>query len=138
RSTVRVPADLSVRRPRAVGHRNRMTYAVSALGDQAPARFTGVLTSKPFLGGTAIRALALLVVVAVWLTGVVIGVPWLSQKISGQTGEDVVAVDGGQGSPTGPDGSGGGTGGAGSGGSGGGAGGDDEDAAEPEGVRIGG
>src|SRR5690606_5906779 len=102
RTTVRVPADLTVTRPRVVGHRNRMTYAVAALGDQAPARFSATLTSRPMLGSGALRVLALVVVVAVWLTGVVVGVPFLSRQLSEQQ-DGVVAADG---AATDPDGNG--------------------------------
>ncbi len=139
-STVRIPARLSMR-PQVVGHRSRRTFTVSAHGDQAPARFQGVYTSKPMVGSGAIRLLAMALVVVVWVTGVIVTLPWLTDRLTGTevvaAGQDAGGDDGtGDGSGAG---AGGGSGdGSGSGGSGSDDGSGEDDEVVDDGVRIGG
>lgn len=137
-STVRVPVRLTVLRPQLVGHRNRRAFSVLARGDQSPGRTQGTLTSRPLLGSGFLRAVALLTVVAVWLTGVVVGVPWLSQQVTqlqaGDTGpDDGPDQRGGGGGADGGGSEGGGSDGS---GDGGGAEGPDVVPAAAEGVRV--
>lgn len=135
-STVRVPVRLNVLRPQLVGHRNRRAFSVLARGDQSPGRTQGTLTSRPLLGSGFLRAVALVTVVAVWLTGVVIGLPWVSQQVNqlqqAEGGE--VGGDGAGGAAGGGDGA-GGSGGDGGGGSAGEEG-PDVVPAVAEGVRV--
>ncbi|MCL3861863.1 carboxypeptidase regulatory-like domain-containing protein [Actinotalea sp. K2] len=100
RSTVRLPARLTVLHPQVVGHRNRRTFVLAATGDQAPARSQAVLTARPLLGSGAIRALSMLVVAALWLTGVVIGAPWIAQRVGTES-----TLAGGSGAGVGAEGS---------------------------------
>lgn len=136
-STVRVPVRLAVLRPQLVGHRNRRAFSVLARGDQSPGRTQGTLTSRPLLGSGFLRAVALLTVVAVWLTGVVVGVPWVSQQVTEMQQAEAGGGGGGGASDGGSEGGadGGGSGGAGEG-DGGGAEGPDVVPAVAEGVRV--
>ncbi|WP_448071457.1 carboxypeptidase regulatory-like domain-containing protein [Georgenia yuyongxinii] len=126
RGTVTVPAKLSVLRPQIIGHRNRMAYTVTARGRQAPAKFRGTLTARPLLGFTGMRVVAVVAALALWVAGLGMGVPWLSEKVTAEQGE-VLAEGGADGAGADPDG--GADGGEGGGGEGGGV---------AEGVRIGG
>ena len=93
--TVRVPARLSVRRPRVVGHHDRLAFTVTARGRQAPARVHGTLTSRPLLTSGVLRVLSLVTALAVWAGAIGLGVPWVADQVTG-TDPDVVA-DGGAG-----------------------------------------
>lgn len=136
-ATVRLPVRLKVTRPRLVGHHSRTSYSVVAHGDQAPARSHGVLTSRPLFPASALRAVAMLAVVALWIAGIAVGLPWLSQRTNQQTtaapASSQVAPSA---TPTATGGAGGtgGTGGAAPGGTGGAGG----SGAAQAGVRIGG
>ncbi|TNC19197.1 hypothetical protein FHE66_04625 [Georgenia sp. 311] len=127
--TVRVPARLSVRRPRVVGHHNRLAFTVTARGRQAPARVHGTLTSRPLLTSGVLRVFSVVTALAVWAGALGLGVPWVAEQVAGPDQADVVA--GGTGDDVGGDGATGtGDGGA-----------DDlldDGAGAPEGVRIGG
>ncbi len=140
-ATVRLPARLSVARPRLVGARNRSTYSVTAHGENAPAHAQGVLTARPLLSSGVLRGVAMVAVVGLWVAGVAIGLPWLSQRANrsattaaaGQGAGSVATAAASPGSTAGT----GGTGGAGGAGGAGAAGGAASAAAASD-VRIGG
>jgi len=83
--TARLTGRLRVSRPSIVGHRNQISYAVEGRGRQAPARFHGTLTSHPLLSGGVLRALSLLLVVALWAGGLATAVPWLTSRDDAST-----------------------------------------------------
>lgn len=139
-ATVRLPARVAVHRPRLVGPRTRTAYSVTAHGDQAPAHTQAVLTARPLLSSGVLRGVGMVAVLALWVAGVAVGLPWLSHRASQSAttaGQAAVAPapagTGGTGGTTAPGKAGGGAA-AGSGGSGGAAGG----AGAATGVRIGG
>ena len=134
-TTVRLPVRLSVARPRLVGHHSRASYSVVAHGDQAPARAQGVLTARPMLPAAALRVVAMLAVVALWVTGVAIGLPWLSHRTNQST---VAAPAGSQVAPGATPSAGGAGGGGASGGASGGSTGSGGAGGAQSGVRIGG
>ncbi|HUX69090.1 MAG TPA: carboxypeptidase regulatory-like domain-containing protein [Cellulomonadaceae bacterium] len=136
-TTVRLPVRLSVARPRLVGHRSRAAYSVLAHGDQAPARAQGVLTARPMFPAGALRVVAMLAVVALWVTGVAIGLPWLSHRTNQST---AAAPAGSQVAPSATPSAGGagGAGGSGSGSASGGSAGAGGAGGAQSGVRIGG
>ena len=134
-TTVRLPVRLSVARPRLVGARVRAVYSVIAHGDQAPARAQGVLTARPMFTAGALRVVAMLAVVALWVTGVAIGLPWLSHRTNQST---VAAPAGSQAAPSATPSAGGAGGSGGSGTANGGSAGAGGAGGAQSGVRIGG
>lgn len=136
--SVTVPLGLTVARLRMFHGSTKEAYSVRVTGSHVPAEVRGVMEQRSVITPGMSKGLALVLVLAVWIAGAGIGLPWLSGKIGQDDSVDVVQSEQTQGAD-GKDGS-GGTGGSGSGGSGGGS--DDpgaedsEDAAADPGVRI--
>lgn len=92
RSTTRVTARARVLRPSWVGHRDRRGYEILAHGPQAPATFRGGVTAMPFVTAAMTRALALVLVVALWLGGLVVAVPRIRDAVGEQAAPSPVAT----------------------------------------------
>jgi len=72
--TTRVRARLTVDRPRLFGQVRRIPFVLTAQGRTTPLRHDGVFVARPLFGRIATRALALVVVVALWAAVAVVGV----------------------------------------------------------------
>ncbi|QIK83055.1 carboxypeptidase regulatory-like domain-containing protein [Sanguibacter sp. HDW7] len=92
RSTTRVTARARILRPSWVGHRDRRGYEIFAHGSQAPATFRGGVTAMPFVTASMTRALALVLVVALWLGGLVVAVPRIRDAVGERTSPTPVAT----------------------------------------------
>ncbi|SDO43269.1 Carboxypeptidase regulatory-like domain-containing protein [Nakamurella panacisegetis] len=128
--TVTVPGRVRVTHPKLMGGQNTHTFAVSARGQGAPEFAEGVLRSKPLLGGRVTGLLITVVVIALWASAAVVGIPKLSTYFAGNSGSTAApttaasspGASGSKSAGSGASGSGAaGTGAAGSGGSGSGA-----------------
>jgi len=138
RQTIRLTATARNMRPQVLGHLDRRTFSVVAQGRQAPATFHGTVTARPLVGSGLLRVVALLMVVVLWGGGLLVALPWFTDRADQQTVAQpapTAAADAGDG--TGPGGAGtDGTPGDGSGPDGTGAPGDGSPA--DSGVRVGG
>lgn len=107
RQTVRLTATARNVRPQVLGHLDRRTFSVVAQGRQAPATFHGTVTARPLVGSGMLRVVALLMVVVLWGGGLLVALPWFTDRADQQTEAQpapTAAVDAGDG--TGPDGAG--------------------------------
>jgi len=147
--SVRLAGRVRATRPRLVGSARHLPFAVTATGAQAPQRVTGTFTQRPLLTPGAMRAVAIVVVAALWVAGVVAVLPWVSDRFSADKQASAsqqqtlgpAAGGGTQGDGTGgtggPQGGSGGAGsGSGSGGDGGGSGSGSGGGAADDGVRV--
>ncbi|ACZ22568.1 putative collagen-binding protein [Sanguibacter keddieii DSM 10542] len=139
RQTVRMSATARNQRPQLMGHLDRRTFSVVAQGRQAPARFSGTVTARPLVSAAMMRVVGLLMVVVLWGGGLLVALPWFTdragdQPVTAQPAATVVTDP-----AAGPDGSGGTEGAAGgSGADGSGAPGEDDGVLPDAGVRVGG
>lgn len=138
---VRIPGRLTVTRPTLFRRRVRHVYSVTARTTGAPRYTEGSLTARSVIGPSGAKAIAVLVLISVWVTLALFFVPKLADSVrkpQAQGGTTTVKVkgpggkhgkhgggSGGSGGAPSGGGSGGGAGGSGggAGGSGGGAGG---------------
>jgi len=107
RQTIRLTATARNMRPQVLGHLDRRTFSVVAQGRQAPATFHGTVTARPLVGSGMLRVVALLMVVVLWGGGLLVALPWFTDRADQQTEAQpapAAAVDAGDG--TGPDGAG--------------------------------
>ncbi|SDC59807.1 Carboxypeptidase regulatory-like domain-containing protein [Sanguibacter gelidistatuariae] len=93
RTTIRLTARARNLRPQFMGHLNRRAFSVAAAGKQAPARFSGTITSRPLLSSGLMRVMSLLLVMALWAGGLVVGLPWLTNRMTAEqtTAEETTA-----------------------------------------------
>ncbi|MGP7960591.1 carboxypeptidase regulatory-like domain-containing protein [Sanguibacter sp. A247] len=85
RATTRVSARARIVRPSWVGHRDRRGYELAAHGQQAPATFRGGVTAMPFVTAAMMRALALVLVVALWAGGLFVAIPRIREAVGEQS-----------------------------------------------------
>lgn len=85
RTTVRLTGRARNLRPQLMGHLSRRAFSVAAAGKQAPARFSGTITARPLLSAGFLRAMSLLLVMAMWAGGLVVALPWLTDRMTTQT-----------------------------------------------------
>ena len=95
RTTVRLTGRARNLRPQLMGHLSRRAFSVSAAGKQAPARFSGTITARPLLSAGFLRVMSLVLVMAMWGGGLVVALPWLTDRMTseqttaeGTTGHD--------------------------------------------------
>ncbi|WP_372728282.1 carboxypeptidase regulatory-like domain-containing protein [Nocardioides sp.] len=122
---IRVKGRAQVRRPRMFGMRNRHTYTLTASGTESVRHVEGAVTQRTIIGPWGLKALALVSVMALWITLAMVFIPRLADQF--RPGDPRGTTISGQGD-AGP-GSDGGSGGSG-GGAEGGAGGDGGDGAD--------
>jgi len=122
RQTIRLTATARNMRPQVLGHLDRRTFSVVAQGRQAPATFHGTVTARPLVGSGMLRVVALLMVVVLWGGGLLVALPWFTDRADQQTvaqpaptaaadagdgtGPGGAGTDGTPGDGSGPDGSG--------------------------------
>lgn len=110
RQTVRLTATARNVRPQVLGHLDRRTFSVVAQGRQAPATFHGTVTARPLVGSGMLRVVALLMVVVLWGGGLLVALPWFTDRADQQTQAQPAATaaadPGSAGDGTGPDGTG--------------------------------
>lgn len=107
RQTIRLTATARNMRPQVLGHLDRRTFSVVAQGRQAPATFHGTVTARPLVGSGMLRVVALLMVVVLWGGGLLVALPWFTDRADQQTVAQpapTAAADAGDG--TGPGGAG--------------------------------
>ena len=80
--TVSVPGRVRVTHPRLIGHQSTHTFAVAARGLGAPEFMEGTLRSRPLMGGRMTGLLIAGLVIAIWATAAVVGIPKLSNYLS--------------------------------------------------------
>jgi hypothetical protein len=88
----RIHGRLAVTRPSLIGGRNRHPFLIAARGLGAPTSVTGSLTSRPLLSPFGTKLLALVAVLAVWLTIAMVGIPKLAGAIRGNQSEPKAAA----------------------------------------------
>lgn len=94
---VRLPARLVATRPRRVGAVVDHSWSITATTPEAVRQVRGVAQQRPLLGAGMMRGVALLLVVAIWVTGAIVGIPKLAEKFGkddGQLTAETVNPDG--------------------------------------------
>lgn len=84
RTTVRLTGQARNLRPQLMGHLSRRSFSVMAAGRQAPARFSGTITARPLLSAGFLRVMSLVLVMAMWAGGLVVALPWLTDRMTTQ------------------------------------------------------
>lgn len=84
RQTVRMSATARNQRPQLMGHLDRRTFSVVAQGRQAPARFSGTVTARPLVSAAMMRVVGLLMVVVLWGGGLLVALPWFTDRAGDQ------------------------------------------------------
>ncbi|MCW2540392.1 MAG: hypothetical protein JWN95_2117 [Frankiales bacterium] len=100
RNSISVPPDGAVRiggrikltRPRLFGNRSRHPFRVTARGLSAPSGADGSITARPMFGSSGLKLLAATVVVSLWATLAVVGIPKLANAVKGKQSTQVTAV----------------------------------------------
>ena len=80
--TVRVSAVLRAKRPRLVGGKQRHSFTVTATGRAAPQRAQGTFTARALMSSAMLRGTAIVVVVALWVVGAIIGLPKIASQFT--------------------------------------------------------
>ncbi|MBD7917994.1 carboxypeptidase regulatory-like domain-containing protein [Cellulomonas sp. Sa3CUA2] len=91
--TVRVPAVLRSGH-RWVGREQRHTFLVTATGRSAPQEVPGTFTSRAWLGPTVLKVAAVVVVLALWAAGALVGIPRVVTALGDRQDAAVTAGDG--------------------------------------------
>src|SRR5690606_35837278 len=82
RTTVRVPVRVRAPRVRLVGSRRRHSYTVTATGRSAPQHVQGNLSVRPLVGSGLARVVGVVSVLALWLAGVSVALPYLADRFA--------------------------------------------------------
>ncbi|SNS95077.1 Carboxypeptidase regulatory-like domain-containing protein [Micrococcales bacterium KH10] len=75
-------ARLRARKMQLLHSSPRRSFTIIATGNQTPTRFQGTFQSRALLPSGVMRALSLILVIALWAGGTVIALPWLSQRFN--------------------------------------------------------
>jgi hypothetical protein len=100
-SEVRLRGRVRISRPRLFGQRIRHPYLIGARGLGAPSSASGSLTSRPMLGGTSSKIIAAIVVVGLWATLAVVGIPKLASSVRGRQAKPARVANAGTANPSG-------------------------------------
>ncbi|WP_134766687.1 carboxypeptidase regulatory-like domain-containing protein [Nocardioides sp. 1609] len=88
---VRIGARARMNRPRMAGYGSRAAFAVTANAADSVRHTVGTLHQRALLGPWALKAVALVAVLAVWAAAALTLVPMLSEKISSSSDEATTA-----------------------------------------------
>ncbi|MEI5671610.1 MULTISPECIES: carboxypeptidase regulatory-like domain-containing protein [unclassified Nocardioides] len=92
-ATVSVRGRARVKRPTMVGPRSVHSFTLSARGSEAVKHVDGQVLQRSLVGPSVLKALCLLLVLAVWAGAAIVFIPALAEKVR-STSEETAAAEG--------------------------------------------
>jgi hypothetical protein len=90
--TRKLRGRVRVRKPQTVGARISHSFTITARGTESVRHVDGVVVQRSAVGPTGVKAIALLLVLAVWLGAAVIFIPALAREIRSSSEESAAAA----------------------------------------------